>query len=560
MMLLGVMPSEVVLGLNRQNRKTNVGARSFMSGVLLLSLSTVIVKIIGLAFKIPMLSLLGTEGMGYFNSAYEIYALLCVIATAGLPVALSMLVSSSRARGEGDKINRIYRTALTLFAVLGALGSVGMIVFSRKLSEMIGNADAYLCILGIAPALLLVCISSAIRGYCQGFEYMTPTAVSQLIEAVGKLVFGMLFAYIAIEQGFSLPAVAAFAVMGISLGALISLVYLVIAKTSGKFGRDLFLCDEYKETKDRRVLRELVAISLPITLGSAVIGLTRIIDMTQIMRGLQSIGISEQESNSIYGAYTTLALPIFSLIPSLITPISMTLVPQLSASLARRDRAGEKIVLENSMRYTVLLAMPAALGVTLFAEPILNMLFSNQREAIAICTPLLSALGGSVLFSCVITTTNALLQSYRCEKLPIISMSVGVIVKFISSYMLIRIPEINVMGAPIGSLLCNVTICVINLYCLERYANVRVSASAVFFKPLLASAFAVGGGYAIFLLLAQRWADGTSRFLLSVAATVLLYAVMCILSGCVTREDIRILPFGERICAVFDRKNKKQQI
>jgi hypothetical protein len=116
------------------------------------------------------------------------------------------------------------------------------------------------------------------------------------------------------------------------------------------------------------------------------------------------------------------------------------------------------------------------------------------------------------------------------------------------------------MGAPIGSLLCNVTICVINLYCLERYANVRVSASAVFFKPLLASAFAVGGGFAIFLLLAQRWADGTSRFLLSVAATVLLYAVMCILSGCVTREDIRILPFGERICDVFDRKNKKQQI
>ena len=145
------------------NKKITTEARGFVSGVLLLSLSTALVKVIGLAFKIPMLALLGADGMGYFNSAYEIYALLCVIATAGLPTALSMLISSARARGEGERIRRIFGSALSLFSVIGATGSVLMALLSKKLAEAIGNPDARLCIIAIAPTLLIICIASAHR-------------------------------------------------------------------------------------------------------------------------------------------------------------------------------------------------------------------------------------------------------------------------------------------------------------------------------------------------------------------------------------------------------------
>lgn len=541
------------------------GARRFMSGVLLLSLSTVIVKVIGLAFKIPMLSVLGTDGMGYFNSAYEIYALLCVISTAGLPVALSMLVSASRAEGDTERVKKVYRAAKMLFAFLGISGAAFMTVFAKNISEGIGNEDAYYCILAIAPALFFVCMSSAVRGYCQGFEYMLPTAVSQLTEALGKLIFGVAFAVIAVKKGYSLPIVSAFAVLGITVGCAVSLLYLLV------FGRPERLKEtdcgvetekrknktERRAAKTGKPLSELVSIALPITLGSAVLSLTRLIDMALIMRRLQESGMSAAYSNRIYGAYTTLALPVFSLIPSLITPISMALVPQMSAFVQKKDKEGQRIVLENSLRLTSLLSLPASFGLTLFARPILEILFSGQNEAINMSAPLLSILGGSVVFSCLITTTNAILQSYRRAGLPIISMSVGVIVKFIATYVLTGIKSVGVMGAPIGSLCCNITVTVINVCFLGVCSKSKLRASAVLFKPLLASLTAVSAAYALYLWV-ERVTDSL-RFAFGVALllAVALYAAVSFFIGSISAEDIALLPMGDKLLKKLKTEKNK---
>ena len=538
------------------DKKMITEARSFISGVLLLSLSTVAVKVIGLAFKIPMLSLLGTDGMGYFNSAYEIYALLCVIATAGLPTALSMLISSARAKGEGERIRKTFRSALALFAAIGMIGSAVMALFSQRLAEAIGNPDARLSIIAIAPTLLIICISSAIRGYAQGFEYMSPTALSQLMEAAGKLAFGVIFARLALERGLALPTVAAFAVAGIGVGAAISLVYLLAAMGSKKIKRQLNDCTAECSIRIKSSLRELVSVALPITLGSAVIGLTRIIDMTQIMRGLQDIGVSADESNRIYGAYTTLALPVFSLVPSLIAPISMALVPGLSAAIARRDRAGERSVTESSLRYTSLLATPASFALALYSEPILRIIFPSQRDAIELCAPLLSMLGGSVLFSCLMTTTNALLQSYRKQRLPIISMSLGVALKLVSTYALVRTDSIGVMGAPIGSLICNIAVTYLNLYFLWKYAGVRIETFGTLVGPLLASLVSVGGGFALYRFLLTRTVSTLLPFGVAVFVSVFAYIAIALMLGCITEQDIRLLPVGARIVHMKKDKNK----
>ena len=545
------------------NKKITTEARGFVSGVLLLSLSTALVKVIGLAFKIPMIALLGADGMGYFNSAYEIYALLCVIATAGLPTALSMLISSARAKGEGERIRRIFGSALSLFSVIGATGSVLMALLSKKLAEAIGNPDARLCIIAIAPTLLIICIASAIRGYAQGFEYMSPTALSQLMEAAGKLAFGVIFAKIALARGLALHAVAACAVSGIGVGAAISLVYLLAAMGSGKIKRQIVdckaKCAAQSAKKEKSSLCELVSVALPITLGSAVIGLTRIIDMTEIMRGLQSIGVSAEESNRIYGAYTTLALPVFSLVPSLIAPISMALVPGLSASLARNDEEGERRVTESSLRYTALLATPASLALALFSRPILSIIFPSQHEAVELCAPLLSMLGGSVLFSCLITTTNALLHSYRKQRLPIISMALGVAVKLVSTYALVRVTDIGVMGAPIGSLLCNITVSYMNLYFLWKHSALRLNAWATLFKPLFASTFSLGVGFALYRFLLTRTDGMLLPFSVAACSSVILYITVSVLIGCITEEDIRLLPLGARITRIINIKKDKNK-
>ena len=511
----------------------------FISGVFILSLSTLIVKIIGLAFKIPMLSLLGMEGMGYFNSAYEIYALLCVVSTAGLPVALSILISSSRALDNDARIVKIYRAAIKIFFFLGLLGTVLMLLLAKPISQWIGNDDSFYCIIAIAPALFFICLASAVRGYCQGFEDMKPTAISQLIEALAKLGLGIFFALVGIRKGLSVPKISALAVLGITVGTALSLCYLLVARRRHRVQIDRLdgkKCGHYKQ---------LLKIAIPITLGSAVISLTRILDMAFIMRRLQDIGISQLRANEIYGAYTTLALPVFSLIPSLITPISMALIPELTGFIKKNNSIGQTETVEKALRLTSILSMPASIALLVFARPILSILFAGQSEAVGIAAPLLSLLGTSVFFSCLITTTNAILQAYGCVGMPIFSMSVGVAVKAFSSYFLLGTAGIAEYGAPIGSLACNVTVVLLNFALMLRYAKNTENAlgiSKCFLRPFIASVLSIGASYATYVYASTHFLSEIVSFGVAVIVAIPLYCLLVFLLGALSRDDIKMIP------------------
>ena len=534
-----------------EEKTAKKNGKGFVSGVLMLSLSTFIVKVIGLAYKIPMMSLLGAQGMGYFNSAYEIYALLCVISTAGLPVALSILISADAEGGRWRRIERIYRTAMTLFAVIGGAGSLFMLLFAERISAFIENTNAAGCIIAIAPALLFVCVASAVRGYFQGLCRMTPTAVSQLIEAMGKLILGVSFARLAIDRGYGIPVASAFAVVGLSLGTLLSAVYLLILKAIGNKRTS-------RETRDScgagklNILGTLVRIAVPITLSSAVLGVTRVIDMALIMRRLQDIGYTSVGANSVYGAYTTLAVPIFGLVPSLITPISLALVPRLSSAIEKGSAAAQSEVVSSSLRMTVLLSMPASVGVAVYSRPILELLFSSQREAIDTSAPLLSLLGISILFSCVITTANAILQSYRQTSKPIISMALGALVKVVSAYLLIGVPSIGVWGAPISTLLCNITVTAIDVYYICKYVPRVESIVDLYARPLGASLAMMVISFAVFASISYLTEATTVAFIAALLAAVAAYFVLALLFGAVRREDILMLPFGEKIALIIE--------
>ena len=432
-------------------KSDNMGSeRAFMSGVVALTASTVIVKIIGLAYKIPLISILGAEGMGYFNTAYEIFALLCGVSTSGLPIAVSMLVSASRETGDSSRERGVYRTSFALLVTKGLLFSALLMLFADPLSHFLGNTDAYYAILAISPALLFSCVSGAIRGYFQGCRIMSPTAISQLTEAVVKLVFGVAFAAIFISSGASVPIAAAFAVLGVSIGSFLSAVFLLIRK------RKEGVVKNKDKKKPGGYFFALLRISLPITASSALIGGTRMIDMAMIMKMLPRIGISSARANEIYGSYTTLALPIFLLAPAFIPPITENLIPRLSAAVASGATYEQKRAVQNAIRLTVFIAMPASIGIAMYSRQILSLLFSGQTDAINISAPLLSVLGASVLFSCLITTVTSVLQSYGRVMLPIIALIAGVLVKAISAYMLMGNAEIGILGAPISTLLSNI--------------------------------------------------------------------------------------------------------
>lgn len=513
--------------------------RTFMSGVLVLTASTVIVKIIGLAYKIPLLSVLGADGMGYFNTAYEIFALLCGVSASGMPVAVSMLISSSYEAGNSTRACGIYKTSSALLLTKGVLFSASLAVFARPLAEAIGNPRAYFAILAISPALLFSCLSGAVRGYFQGLRIMLPTAVSQLTEAMGKLCVGVGFAAFAISRGMNIEVAAAFAVLGVSVGGFVSAVYLFVRKRAdGKRLR----CRNKEGVQERgRYFFELLRISLPITVCSALTGCTRIIDMTLIMRRLRDIGTGLAAANKIYGAYTTLALPIYGLVPAFVPPITESLIPRLSAAIEVKRRDEEKRAIAGAARLTVFIAMPASMGIMLYSKQIISLLFGSDADAASVAAPLLSALGVSVLLSCLITASNAVLQSYRRVLLPIISLAAGAAVKAVSAYFLIGSPTFGVMGAPISTFLCNLCVLSLNLMFLSRCAHGVSGIFAQLPKPFLASAVAMLASYAVYLPMSNLTEGTNLAFIGALLAAAAVYFVLCTALGVVSRDDIRII-------------------
>lgn len=542
----------------KSNKKIKIisgqSERAFMTGVLLLSASTVIVKIIGLAYKIPLLSILGAEGMGYFNSAYEIYAMLCVISTAGIPVALSILISGALERGDMLAADRIYKTALRVLCILGFAGSSALCAFAKPISSFVGNPSAYYCILAVSPALLFSCVSGAARGYFQGRRNMFPTALSQLTEALGKLILGVALALRARERGMPVPIASAFAVLGLVIGGAVSASYLVAAVVSDKRKNKNVLICAASDGYGKGALASILHIAFPITLGAALLGVTRVIDMTLIMRRLQYIGISTLAANEIYGSYTTLALPVFSLIPALVTPISESLIPRLSAAVETGETSEQRAAVEKSIRLTALLGMPSSMGILLYSRQILGLIFRGQPQAIAIASPLLATLGASVLFSCLITTTNAILQSYRKVILPIASMAVGAIVKSVSAYLLIGSVGIGELGAPISTLLCDVTVVGLNIFFVDRAVPQKTSTSKLLVKPFFASLAAIALSASAYLPVYSVTDSESLAFLVALVCAAASYFGFAVLFGALKSEDLASLPIIDKF---YERKIKK---
>ncbi len=488
----------------RNDTHINPGKNHFLSGVSILTLSALAVKVIGLLYRIPMLNTLGSEGMGYFNTAYEVYALLCVLSTAGLPVAMSVLIAGGGNTPGGQTpshvgqpahtrpltVRRIFRVSLGLFICLGAVGSAALWILAEPLCSGLGNPQAAACLRAISPTVFLICLSGAFRGYFQGKRNMTPTAVSQVMEALGKLLLGLLFATWAKARGADLPTTAAWAVLGLTVGTAVSVLYLAVHKRLTDAGscRLPALSASASETVPgrRRILRSLLATAVPVTISAGVISLTKCVDLALILRRMQDAGLSTGEANALYGTYSTLAVPVFNILPSLTTSVAMSAVPALSTALARQrasvhgpdteadaELAGEEVrrTAVSALRMTLWLAIPAGLGLCVFSGDILSLLFRSQPEAAALATPWLRVLGLAVPASCLITVTGAMLQAAGHAGCPVVSMLIGTGCKTVLAYFLLGVPSLGLMGAPLSSLVCDTVILIVNGLFLTRYAR-----------------------------------------------------------------------------------------
>ncbi len=502
---------------NKNGKAKREGQGDFYSGVLALSLSAVIVKIIGLVYKIPMLKLLGSEGMGYFNCAYEIYALLCVISTAGLPVAMSVMI----AKGSQNSKEKVFKSAMKLFLMLGAGGCALMLALSFPIARLLGSDRSFFCILAIAPTLLFICVTSAYRGYFQGLSRMMPTAVSQIIEALGKLILGIIFALIAKNAGLAPELVAAFTVLGLVVGNAVSMLYLMIARKGDE--KDI---SELLPKEQKSIIHDLCKIAVPISLSAAVLSVTKMIDMTMILRRLQDVGYSAETAFSMYGSYTTLCLPLFSLAPALVGSVALPIIPKLSRAISDGNRKTQTDTVNEGIMITNMISMPISAGLALFPREILELIFKDEDEAIALCTPMLALLALSVTFSSLVTLSNAVLQAYGKASLPMWSVGVGSLVKMVIAFFLIGNKEVGIMGAPISTFLCDLVIIIVNFYFVCELVPRKIQIGT-FIRPFLASVVSVGSARSIYCKMGVE--GGGAKTLSFIGLSVLIYTLMCVI-------------------------------
>lgn len=538
--------------------KKSTGSR-IISGVIVLMISNIVVKLLGLLCKIPLHGLLGDQGMSYFNIAYNIFITLYMVSTAGLPTAVTIMISDTPANSARRKqVERIFRVALSVFFVLGILGTSIMLFFAKPLAAMMGSDASYLCIMAISPTLFFICMSSAIRGYFQGHQNMVPTAVSEIAEAIGKFAIGILLAGYAISRGESIERAAAYGIAGITIGVALGMLFLIVSKA-------LYHADQntlYESTASHgkvstrsEILKQLVKIALPITISSVALNLTGIIDTFTIINSMK-LYTTETLAEEAYGNYSTLAVTMSHLPSAFITPIASSLTPALTAALLaiktavgpeekREKQARAARVMQSCLKFAAIISIPCALGLSILAKPILSLLFHNQ-DSVEAAAPLLSILSISVFFTAMLTITTSILQAHKLQHKPIVSMFCGIIVKIILNIILIRQPAIGIFGAPIGTLVCYFVMAAINFYFVVKYVGVHVSIIKNFGKPLLSAIVS-----SVFTVLVYYFISAAGHpnaaTILAILITAAVYFVVLFLLHTFTKSDILLLPKGKFI-------------
>ena len=581
---------------NQQKKNTFYGAAA------ILAVGTILVKIIGACYKLPLMSLLPDEAFADFNAAYNIYTLFLTISTAGLPVALSKTVSECNTLGRQNQKAKVFQVAFFSFLFMGLFSFVCMSVFSPIVAKyVLQNEKAVFAVLALAPAVLCSCCCSAFRGYAQGHMNMIPTAVSQIIEALSKLLLGLALALIILNSAIQ-PVdwrerlAACGGLVGVSVGSILSVAFL--AYNHFRIARAERVRSNDRPDTSRQVLARLLKLAVPITLSSCTLSIVNVVDTGLVSGQLQSVFTAIQDgltgitnsvmdifpkavtifqdnlaafqaevlvnpdtalnpildsARNLYGIYSK-TMSIYNLPFNLMVPLTACIVPGVSACIARRDGLGARRTTESAMRISALIALPCGFGLLTLGSPIMYLLTGGDIDT-TIAGPLLSILGIASIFVCIQVVASSILQANGIVNLPIITMIIGGVAKVIVSYTLVGNPKFMIYGAPIGTLTCFVVVSVLNLLVIKRLVPQPPRLFTVFVKPLIASAIMAVGVWASYGLFARVF---HGSFLMNAVAAaggvlvgVIIYVILIAALRVLSREDLEMMPKGDKIAKLL---------
>ena len=541
--------------------------QSLLNGAIILVISTLVVKVIGLCFKMPLGSMLGLVGYGYFTSVYAIYTPIYSISMAGLPIAVSRMVAEDVALNHYREARMTLKTARKIFLLVGTAGTLLMVIISIPYAAFISDIRNLPAMIAVAPSIFFCCYVSAYRGYYEGLRNMIPTAISQVIEALGKLVIGLVFAKLIMSYGESAynSAVAAG------------------SATATVFGKEVSSLNEaFSVTYPWAAAGAILGV----TLGSLLSNATNLIDAVTIQNrllhaiesgqdtiynlykqcidadvasGTLNLSDSKGFMSYLYGAYNT-AVDFKNLVPMITVSLGVSALPALAEAWTMKDKAAVKSAVNTVIRVSMLIALPAGIGMGVLAEPILTLIYGRGRMAadIPMIAPMVAVFGFTTAFMSISTPLTNLLQAVGRTDIPVKTMLVSAVVKIICNFALVGIPGINFNGAVIGTVLFYVINVILNVIAVIKVTKVRIDIMSDLIKPLISAAMCGLAAWAAYGLLGNYVLKSVSHgadiaLLAAIIIAVIVYAIAIIVFKGIVREDIESLPAGEKIAKVLEK-------
>lgn len=515
---------------------------NFLTGALVIAAAHIITKVIGALFKIPLdRFILQAQGMGIYNATYNIYNWLFIVSTAGIPVAISKMVAESVAHTNYREARRIFKVSLGTMFCIGLFAAAVLFFGAGGFSTMIAMPRTALSMMVMAPSLLFACLMSSFRGYFQGLQNMMPTALSEVVESSFKLIAGLALSAALLPMG--LEYASAGAIGGVSIGGAFALLFLLCAFLYYTRRTREDTPDTLPIASRKQILKRLLKLALPITLGASVFSLTTVIDTTMVANLLKGLGFSVEVRESLFG-YLSRATTMFNLPPTIIAAIAISIVPAIAAQNELHQTEQMHRQIKTSLRMTLLFSLPCAFGLSCLAEPILALIYNDGSHA-----ELLTILGLSVATVTFVQVSNAILQALGKTWAPVKNMLIGGLVKIGINYLLVSNININISGAPIGTFCCYGIIVILNIIDIKRITPIRFGCWNFLFKPLLAA-----GIMSIIAHTVQKVTFAALGLTLSVATAILCgavtYVVLLFVTRAVTEEELALLPKGDKITAL----------
>ena len=529
--------------------------QNFLHGAAIYTIGIVIIKILGAFYKIPLGNILGDDGFTHFDMTYKIYNVFLTISTAGIPVAMSRLISESETVDREQQVHRVFQVSLWTFIVLGAFGTIVMMAFPAGLASWMGDIQASRCIFVMAPSVLLVCVTAAYRGYAQGHADMIPTTVSQVVETAMKVAVGLACAAVLHKMGKSVEICAAGAILGTTVSSLAAMLYMQV-----KIHRKYEVNPPIRPDSDvpdsrKKILWDLLRIGVPITISTSVMSLIQLADSKITLNQLQNAaGYTAQAAYVLNGVYAK-AMTVYNVPSAFVVPFLSSIVPAVAAARVRGRQDEACDVAENAMRMCTLLCLPMAVGMAVLAVPCMQVLYPESAAQGGL---LLCELGITCYFMTMSLMTNSILPANGNERLPLISILLGGVTKVIVTYALVGNPAINIYGAPLGTMCCYIVMLVSNLIFMRKKMARPMRIGRIIGRSGVSAAIMGVAAWAVWSLLhgimggvtaeiANRPLNVLLPFGAAVLTGVVVYGIMIIALRAITLEDMKLIPKGEKI-------------